>query len=473
MKNQRKRASFFSSLAQVKLLSFFALLMLIAITLALLPIIFLSQQQEEKTGQTSTVGGKTYYISKNGNNSDGRSWSTAWNELDQIKWTNIQPGDMILLDGGSSNMVYTETLNIGKSGTQAAPITIRRTTEPGRNGKVVIFGGRSIPLPYCGQPTYLNQTVGITQFGIDFGANSWVIIDGMSWDGVSIYGHNGAGVDFSHTSSNNTVRNVEVYDNGHAYQQRNGTWQPDNHGDGVNLSGSNLTFEQMDIHDNGDDAFEGGGISNVTIRHSWLYETREDPTEQGLPFNQCVHQDGIQIWGGGVQSGVLIEDSIFGPGLKEGTIMGQASLPNGAGAVVNNVTIRNTLFLNKVINVMGYPSLKEHNWTLDHVTVFSPGNAIALWIEGSGHSVTNSIFYGGQILLPDGLAASSGNCQWNTSHNTTALVGQTLDPRLVTDVSTFNVTTPLAQIANAHFALQANSPCAGKGSSITSVAQLI
>ncbi len=407
MKNQRKRASFFSSLAQVKLLSFFALLMLIAITLALLPIIFLSQQHEEKTGQTSTVGGKTYYISKNGNNSDGRSWSTAWNELDQIKWTNIQPGDMILLDGGSSNMVYTETLNIGKSGTQAAPITIRRTTEPGRNGKVVIFGGRSIPLPYCGQPTYLNQTVGITQFGIDFGANSWVIIDGMSWDGVSIYGHNGAGVDFSHTSSNNTVRNVEVYDNGHAYQQRNGTWQPDNHGDGVNLSGSNLTFEQMDIHDNGDDAFEGGGR--------------------------------------------------------------QASLPNGAGAVVNNVTIRNTLFLNKVINVMGYPSLKEHNWTLDHVTVFSPGNAIALWIEGSGHSVTNSIFYGGQILLPDGLAASSGNCQWNTSHNTTALVGQTLDPRLVTDVSTFNVTTPLAQIANAHFALQANSPCAGKGSSITSV----
>jgi len=40
--------------------------------------------------------GTTYYVSKNGNNADGRSWATAWNELANIKWSVVKPGDMIL-----------------------------------------------------------------------------------------------------------------------------------------------------------------------------------------------------------------------------------------------------------------------------------------------------------------------------------------------------------------------------------------
>jgi hypothetical protein len=492
LKHECFAAKGFFSLAstRAKLFGLLALVILFSVIFALLLRVFLLQQQARNTGQhttqaaghTSVVGHitptasarvKTYYVSKNGSNSDGRSWLTAWNELNQINWSIIQPGDVIFLDGGSTNMVYTTTLTIGKSGTQVAPITIERTTEAGRNGKVVIFGGRSIPLPYCGQSTYTNQTAGVNQYGIEFGANSWVTVDGMSWGGIKVYGHFDAGVDFTSHASNDTVRNAEVYDNGHAYHLSDGTWQPNTRGDGVNLFGSNLTFEQMDLHDNGDDALEGGDIHNITIRHSWLHETREDPTQRGLPFNQCVHQDGIQIWGGGVQSGIVIEDSIFGPGLKEGTIIGQTPIPGGDGAIVNDVTIRNTVFLNKVINVMGYSNVKEKNWTLDHVTVFSPNNAIAIWLEGSGHVVTNSIFYEGQFVLPDGLATSSGNCQWHTNHNTGAIIGQTADPKFVIDVSTFDASTPLAQIANANYALQAGSPCAGKGSSITSVAQLI
>lgn len=73
----------------------------------------------------------------------------------------------------------------------------------------------------------------------------------------------------------------------------------------------------------------------------------------------------------------------------------------------------------------------------------------------------------------DGLAASSGNCQWKTNHDTAAIVGMTADPEFVMDVSSFDDSTPLAQIANTNFALQAGSPCKGKGSSITSVTQLI
>ena len=30
--------------------------------------------------------GTTFFVSRNGTNADGRSWATAWNELDQINW---------------------------------------------------------------------------------------------------------------------------------------------------------------------------------------------------------------------------------------------------------------------------------------------------------------------------------------------------------------------------------------------------
>src|SRR5262249_29148909 len=112
------------------------------------------QSAVQATSTALATTGTTYYVSKNGNNADGGSWATAWNELDQINWGIVQPGDTILVDGGSSQMVYTTSLTIGKSGTSGAPITIKMASETGRNGKVVIFGGRSTQLPYCDQASY-------------------------------------------------------------------------------------------------------------------------------------------------------------------------------------------------------------------------------------------------------------------------------------------------------------------------------
>ena len=95
------------------------------------------------------AAGSTFYVSRSGNNADGRSWATAWNELNQIKWAVVPPGSTIFLDGGSSQMVYATTLAPAASGTSSAPITIKLAPDVGRNGQVAIFGGRSTPLPYC------------------------------------------------------------------------------------------------------------------------------------------------------------------------------------------------------------------------------------------------------------------------------------------------------------------------------------
>ena len=56
------------------------------------------------------AAGTTFYVSRTGSNGDGRSWATAWNELDQIKGGVIQPGDTILIDGGSVACEYPVTV---------------------------------------------------------------------------------------------------------------------------------------------------------------------------------------------------------------------------------------------------------------------------------------------------------------------------------------------------------------------------
>lgn len=425
-----------------------------------------SQQQTQHT-QHKTRSSHLYYISKKSNNGDGLSWATAWNELDKINWSVIQQGDTILIDGGSQHMVYTTTLTIGKSGTQTAPITIKKATDPGRNGHVIIFGGRTILLPYCNQPNYTVQTSGISATAISIGSASWIVIDGGNWDGITIHGTGEEAVFFDTGSSNDTIRNLETYDNGAIDGSSPAAW-----GGGILIYGSNHIFDRVNIHDDAGDAFQPSG-TNITITRSWLHQSREDPTQPGTPFNQCEHQDGYQIWDGGTHTGITIENSIVGPGEKEGTILGQTAFGSSQTAIVNNVTLKNDLFINKVINIMGYSGLKESGWKIDRVTEVGINPSVALWIEGVNHSVTNSIFYNGHIVLPDGLAHSSGNCQWKTDGNTSAIVGQTIDPQFITNVSSWSDSTPLAQIASANFAVQPNSPCTGKGSTITSVAQLI
>jgi hypothetical protein len=460
------------------------------LALLLASVSFVASELKSKAAGASN---HTYYVSKSGNNADGLSWSTAWNELANINWSVVQPGDTILLDGGQTNMTYTSTLTIGTGGTQAAPITIERATEAGHNGKVILFGGRTTPLPYCGQSTYTNQTSGVLSSGIAVNGKSWIVIDGISWDGISISGFSSNGVAVStrygsaSTASNDTFRNLEISDNGSASQQSNGTWIPKDSGDGVAVAGSNLTFAQMNIHDNADDNFEPGPVNSMTIEHSWLHEAREDPTRSGLPWNQCVHQDGFQIWTGGVQGGITIQDSILGPGLMDGVILGQTPTNPYAGATVNNVTLKNDLILDTTgNNILGYPQISSQNWTIQNVTSFTiapnvdgntPNN---IFLEGPGHKITSSIFYGGHIGLPTN-TTNSGNCVFNTSGNTVASNGQTIelingqnvDPNFVTNVSGFTNATSLATLANANFALQQSSPCSGVGSSITSVAQLI
>jgi hypothetical protein len=398
--------------------------------------------------QDEPAAGTTYYISRTGSNGDGRSWATAWNELDQIQWSVVQPGDTVLLDGGGTEcsfpfgitgtlntppdpdcgMIYASMLTIATSGTVLLPITIRLSDEPGRDGTARIFGGRSNLLPYCGQPNYTYQAGGVRSTGIYIDeAASHIVIDGSKWRGIVIYGHNARGirlhkeqcVDDAPVPSDITIRNLEIFDNGYA-KESSGLWYPD--GPGVDLAGENVVFERVIVHDNGQDEFQSaGGIRGVTLKRSWLYNSRPLPGFPGEAWNgTCLHSDGIQVFGGGDQHGLTALDSIIGPGFREAFMLGDASHAC-AIATVHDVTVSNTL-------LVGHHGSENHaglitaslagvlptNYRLDHVTsVRDAGNDS--WntrIRGSGHHVRDSMFAGGMLLEIEHSSDFSNNYWW-------------------------------------------------------------
>ena len=109
------------------------------------------------------IYGTNHYVDKNASGSNnGSSWSNAWESFSAISWSSVSPGDVIYISGGNDSTVYTETLNIGKSGTSGNNILITKGNESGHNGKVMINGQNS--LSSC----------------INFGSSQYVTIDHLN-----------------------------------------------------------------------------------------------------------------------------------------------------------------------------------------------------------------------------------------------------------------------------------------------------
>ena len=446
----------------------------------------------------------TWYVSRSGSNADGRSWATAWNDLDRIGWSTVQPGDTIVIDGGatacpspydfsmtrpgvSCGMLYQSTLTVGKSGTAAAPITIRLATEAGHNGTVVFFGGRTNPLPYCTQSGYSPAYSGsVLSTGILIGNYQYIVIDGSKRSGFMSYGHDDAsgsdanGITFAdYRAGFITVRNMEIFDNGFVISGPVNTDSP-----GIRLRGHDLTFERLLVHDNGQDEFQGGAsssqpITNITIRDSWLYNQRGNPAYNGFGFNAgpsqtgCTHADGIQIYpegSGGEQSGLTMQNDIIGPQLDQGIY------PSDTTVAYDNTTINNVLLINAIwnnINSDGQSnSALPRNWTISNITAYvTPGPAGAIYGDdsqcnveinsGSSMTVTDSVFANGCIHFSVSALSASGNVYWNTSSSPG---GTVTDPLFVGPLPAND--NPLFATLNAVDFTPACAICAGKGSSL-------
>jgi hypothetical protein len=439
----------------------------------------------------------SYYVSPSGSNQNGQSWATAWNELNQINWSVIQPGDVINLDGGLSSVTYHTTLAPTKSGTSAKPITIQLSAEAGRDGQAVIHGGRQAQLPECGQNSYspYSQASAVDQLeeAIKLANVSYVTIDGRKWEGI-VLTRSEHGVRYYDNTSHTTLRNLHIFDNGRVYQDNDGSvtglWYSSS--PGISIEGTHHTFERLHIHDNGQDGIQSGGglqqLTNLTIRESWLHNQRvhsgtdhspsgDGGDELGSPqkgpdyngfaesFNWCTHSDAVQVFDGGSSTvtGFLFEDSIFGPGHTNTMILGDTS---GGGATIRDLTMRDVLIIKGADNnINGKDGPSSHqNWNLQNITVHSPNTKFnGVRVFGNNHHITNSIFDGSGAFFENALSTDVANC---VSNMTGQSFGTVVSSPLFTSVSSDPFSLD-------NYQLLPGSPCAGKGSSLTSVNQLL
>jgi hypothetical protein len=479
------------------------------LTVLLLPLTVLARSSTGQEGMTRGPTGATWYVSRNGSNADGKSWARGWSELADINWSVVRPGDQILIDGGSSScgsnydfaatrpgvscgMQYQTQLTVHASGTAPAPVTIRLATEAGHNGTAVVFGGRSSMLPYCDQAGY-TATGTARSAGISVPGSSYVVIDGGHRSGIMIYGAQ-SGVDLisDHTSFV-TLRNLEIFDNGTYATWAHG-YKTD--GPGISLAGHDITIERDLIHDNGQDAIQDrstgsinnnshAAMSNITVRDSWLYEHREHPKWAGFGFNagaqsvasqNCTHVDGIQIWGGGLhQKNLTIDNDVFGPFLAQGVYPGDRNHTS-----FDNVVVSNTLFLNVLGHSVASDPISSSNstpggWTIQNVTSYmtdKPATGLSshakVDLSGSGHSVTNSIFYNGYFSSSSAFSTASGNVWWGGN---AVPGGAQQQPGFVGPLPATN--TPSYATVTAMDLTPSCSACSGAGSPIHKAADLL
>lgn len=80
-----------------------------------------------------TFGTNWYVSTTSSGNASGDSWANK-RILSNFNWSQVQPGDVVYIDGGTNGLTYTTNLIPTKSGTSGNPITITRGVEAGHNG---------------------------------------------------------------------------------------------------------------------------------------------------------------------------------------------------------------------------------------------------------------------------------------------------------------------------------------------------
>jgi hypothetical protein len=440
-------------------------LILLLIILSITEATALASSEAEYYEQTGTTG-QVFYVSRRGNNTTGLSWATAWNELNQIRWDLVLPGATIYIDGGGTRMLYRTTMVIGRSGNSNNLITISTSDMAGHNGQVVFFGGRANNLPYCNQATYRNQADRtMREHGIITNGHDFILIDGMHWRGIRMHGYRDSAIVLDPDSRYITVRNVEIYNNGAAIRTSRG-WVPEH--PGVRLAGQFVTFRQVIIHDNGQDAFQSlhsqNEIADFRLIRSWLYNGRPHP-RLAESSNYCTHTDGIQIYSGGVVTGIAVIQSVFGPGFTQNVMFGQETTDSGQWADVQDVSFRDVVFSRGADNgVVAYRGSTSSNWLLLRVTIDCRGTkSHCLRIENANHTIRDSIIVDGRITLSEGLRNFSGNCTVNTTGSD---IGREVS-------SVFVSVSTRGMFALDDYTVSADLSSVCTGSTITSAAQLL
>jgi hypothetical protein len=389
---------------------------------------------------------RTYYVSKNGDNTDGLSWKTAWNEMDQIHWSELSPQrhDSLVIDGGERRMVYQKPLIFQiQPFYYALPVSV--SSEDGHSGQAIIAPGNTV------------NGIEINSGGIQ--------LNGSRRSGLRVYGAK-SGVRINSSGPYPfSVKNIEASHCTEAGLNVNNAYYP-------------VSVSQMILHDNATNVLvqHGGGYPGVaSLTKCWIYNS-----------NYSVDSDGVRVDGplaGPPMQAAVLNNCVIGPGLRDGFSNSTSSRP----------TLTNCLFINATRKNVSSYSISLQNCT-SFMTRLNPSGSAhsALKLQGTGLPygtpgtlVNNSIVYGGMVEVPLTISlpyppysvpfpiSVSGNTQFQTTGNTTVLSPTMVNPLFVSPVGLLPNVTPIPILMALDFSLRPSSPAQGTGSSVTSIHNLL
>lgn len=324
-----------------------------------------------------------HYVSRRGNNADGRSWTTAWNELDQVDWTAVRPGDRLLIDGGDAAMTYSTPLLVEQSGVAGKPIKIALAGEPGRNGRAIIDGGVTYwPCEGAGTPPDATSPPATRSFGLDLNGKRWIEVDGAKWGGIEIRNHSKAGVRFG-DASDIRLANLHIHHNTYVSM-------PD--GPGISVSGRNLTLERLEINNNGQDAIQGGDVTNLVLQDSYLHD------------HFCAHPDGIQLFYG-KNRGITVQRNTFAHGFLQAVFFGEPK-PE-FDSTTSDVRIQYNLIYDTRFGIVSNHN-GNRDWLVYNNTIARIENeGISLYGSAGGMEVRNNILFDCRFILRNGVQSNN------------------------------------------------------------------
>lgn len=200
----------------------------------------------------------TYHVSGSGNNSGGLTWSSAWNDINQI--TDLTAGDTVYIAAGN----YKGTYTFAASGSSGSPITIKRATTSehgadtgwsnGYDGTVTITGSSGATIfTVSGMNNLVIDGTDNTKFVLNgnTSANYGVFGNGLSTHSIvirNITAHHflNTGINFGLSSgfgNNVEVANCELYKNGDGVSH-------ETDGSIILLYAKSLGYGRNKIHDN-------------------------------------------------------------------------------------------------------------------------------------------------------------------------------------------------------------------------------
>jgi hypothetical protein len=376
----------------------------------------------------SEAAASPYFVSPKGNNTDGRSWQTAWKGLARINWTVIGAGDTIYIDGGSTAQVYYDPIVIAKSGQSSnAAITIERASDTGRNGQVIIQANSS----------------GGT--GIEIGNNSYIRIDGKGAKGILVQGFSKDGVHTGPASCGVSLSSLEI---------------ADGQGNGAHLAGSLISLEASIVHDNSCnvlcDQDATPGPSNISFINCWIANRNYLKTYDGIRISSSSNNGSSKF---------LVQGSILGPCLK--TAITYSGIPS-------TLQVTNCLFIDATAANIKSSATCNLKQITSYMTAHSPqGFAHACLNVPDSTDVNQSIFCGGTVVVAPGSKLGQANHQSITTGNTMALSGFLEKPPFAAKVESYPDDVTAQALIDTDFSIAPGSPATGCGASVISVKSLL